>query len=96
MGLGIHIKGLTFEEVDSFTDDANDSFRRMCHNAPWESLRSGVSQFGYTVFNTTQLHRLIEELESLPESEITPIVRKVIDAAQQTIRRSGYLHFIGD
>ncbi|MCL7491107.1 MULTISPECIES: hypothetical protein [Streptomyces] len=68
----------------------------MCNDAPWESLRRGVAQFGHTVFNSIQLRRLVEELESLPESAATPVIHEVLDAARLAIRRSGYLHFIGD
>ncbi|MFD9816622.1 hypothetical protein [Streptomyces sp. NPDC059080] len=96
MGLGIRVKNLRRDEILSFTDSPDDSFREMCNSAPWESLRRGVAQYGETLFNSLQLRRLVEELESLPKGEATPVVHEVIDAARPAIRHSGYLHFIGD
>ncbi|MFI5999922.1 hypothetical protein ACIA98_05820 [Streptomyces sp. NPDC051366] len=96
MGLGIHVRDLRREEIRSLTDSPDDSFRRMCQSAPWESLRRGVMQHGTTVFNSLQLYRFIEELEALPPAETTATVREVLDAAQLALRHSGYLEFVGD
>ncbi|GAA2467293.1 hypothetical protein GCM10010388_69580 [Streptomyces mauvecolor] len=96
MGLGIYVLDLRRDAMSSFTDDSSDSFRGMCERAPEDSLRHGVNRYGETWFNCIQLPRLVAELKALPESEITPVVQKVVDGANQAIHRTGYIRFIGD
>ncbi|MFI5673637.1 hypothetical protein [Streptomyces cellulosae] len=96
MGLDIYVRDVRRDQVDVIGDDAEDSFGRMCRTAPETSLRRGVMQFGDTMFNSSQLYRFVEELESLSPDEMTPAIRCVLDAARLAIRRSGYLYFVGD
>ncbi|MFC8829650.1 hypothetical protein ACFT9I_30430 [Streptomyces sp. NPDC057137] len=96
MSLSIHVRNPRHHEIDSFADDPEDSFREMCQRAPDDSLRRGVMQFADTMFNTVQLHRFVDELESLPASEMTSSIQKALDCAKLAIRKSGYLYFVGD
>ncbi|MDX2394129.1 hypothetical protein NJL88_29535 [Streptomyces sp. DK15] len=82
--------------IEHFDDDVEGSFLGMCVRAPENSLRRGISAYDLTMFNTPQLERLVVELGELPEDEKTPVVKRVIEAADQTIRRAGYMLFIGD
>ncbi|KUF16029.1 hypothetical protein [Streptomyces silvensis] len=96
MGIAISLRDLRHDEFGFLTDDADDSFRKMCQEAPADALRRGVMQHGHTMFNSLQLHRLVDELEGLRSEEVTPAVRDVLEAARQAIRKSGYLYFTGD
>ncbi|MFD6329446.1 hypothetical protein ACFWGI_07690 [Streptomyces niveus] len=96
MSLSIHIRNQTHYEIEFFTDGPEDSFRKMCQRAPDDSLRRGVMQFADTMFNSVQLHRFVEELESLPASEMTSSIQRALDGAKLAIRKSGYLYFVGD
>ncbi|GGU52139.1 hypothetical protein GCM10010289_85540 [Streptomyces violascens] len=96
MSLGIYVKNFAHHELDQFSDDRDESFRKLCEDSPLDSLRRGVHRNAHTLFNSIQLRRLMEELESLPTGQQTAIVNKVIDAAQLAIRNSGYLLFVGD
>ncbi|MER5554834.1 hypothetical protein ABT001_24710 [Streptomyces sp. NPDC002793] len=96
MGLGIRRLNRARDVVEEFGDDAGDRFLEMCARAPENSLRHGISPYGLTIFNTLQLERFVVELEALSEEERKPVVQRVIEAGHHTIRRSGYLLFIGD
>ncbi|MEU5977693.1 hypothetical protein [Streptomyces sp. NPDC047315] len=84
------------DTLEEFGDDAEDSFRAMCAQAPENSLRRGITPYDLTMFNPHQLLRLVAELEELPDEEQTPAVRRVTEEAHKAIRHSGYLLFIGD
>ncbi|MCX4513369.1 hypothetical protein OHA27_24220 [Streptomyces sp. NBC_01619] len=96
MSLDIYVRGLRHDQIDVFGGSPDDSFRRMCDRAPDTGLRSGVLAHGHTMFNSFQLYRFVEELESLPEEGMTPAIQRVLDAAKPAIRTSGYLYFVGD
>ncbi|WP_406302977.1 hypothetical protein OHA61_11305 [Streptomyces sp. NBC_00885] len=96
MSLDFHVRDLRHDQIEVFGDSPDDSFRRMCDRAPDTSLRSGVLAHGHTMFNSFQLYRFVEELEGLPEQEMTPVIQRVLDAARLAIRKSGYLYFVGD
>ncbi|MFD7169116.1 hypothetical protein [Streptomyces violascens] len=96
LSLGIYVKNFAHHELEQFGDDRDESFRKLCEDSPLDSLRRGVHRNAHTLFNSIQLRRFVEELESLPVEEQTPIVNKVLDAAQLAIRNSGYLLFVGD
>lgn len=96
MGLGIRVNGLGGEPLGFFTDDLEESFRKMCDRAPDNSLRRGVMQYGDTMFNSFQLYRLIDELEALPANEMTPTIQRVLDSAYLARRKSGWIYITGD
>ncbi|MEU7151265.1 hypothetical protein AB0B15_25055 [Streptomyces sp. NPDC045456] len=96
MGIGVSLRDLRHDEFGFLTDDADDSFRKMCQEAPADALRRGVLQHGHTMFNSLQLRRLVDELEGLRSEEMTPAISAILEAAKQAIRKSGYLYFIGD
>jgi len=96
VGLDIYVRDVRRAQIDYFGDDSDGSFEKMCRAAPKGSLRRGVSPYGDTMFNVVQLLRLVEELEGLPEDQVTPAVQRVLDGARLAIRRSGYLFFVGD
>ena len=96
MGLSIYVMNLSRKRVEMFTDDADDSFCRMCQKAPDASLRHGVSKYWDTMFNTPQLYRFTEELESPPSDQVTPVIKQILETARVTIRNSGYLYFVGN
>ncbi|WP_171053102.1 hypothetical protein [Streptomyces marianii] len=48
------------------------------------------------MFDTPRPERPVVELEGLREEEKTLVVRRLVEGAHQTVRRSGYLYSIGD
>ncbi|MEV7565458.1 hypothetical protein [Streptomyces tanashiensis] len=95
MGLSVHVEDLWHGRLDSFCDDAENSFMTLCRRMPKDSLCSGVSPYGETLFNSIQLKRLVQELDD-PDHLANPVVAKVIEGALRAIPRTGYLRFIGD
>ena len=96
MGLSVYFQDIRRDRIGHVGDDPEDSFRQMCQTAPRESLCSGISRYGETLFNLIQTRRFVEELEALPDAEKTPVIRQVLAEAAKVIVRSGYIHFVGD
>ncbi|MGW0396057.1 hypothetical protein ACWDYJ_35390 [Streptomyces sp. NPDC003042] len=96
MGLHVNVEDLWHGKLDTFGDDAEGSFMALCRTMPEDTLCSGVSPYGETLFNSVQLRRLVRELQNLPDHLTSPVVGKVIEGALQAIPRTGYLRVIGD
>ncbi|MFG2782942.1 hypothetical protein ACGFY7_34545 [Streptomyces prunicolor] len=96
MSLGIYVLDRRGREITQFSDDPEESFRRLCQEGPWDSLRRGVMSHGETTFNRVQLMRLVEELAAVPDDGRTPVVNQVIELSKVAITKSFYLHLTGD
>lgn len=77
-------------------DDADESFLRLCRDAPEVSTLHGVQSIGDTMFNGLQIKQLMAELSRLPEKKKTDVIRRVAEMAQEAAACRGYLYISGD
>ncbi len=98
MGIDIIIQNQIHEQIDLAYGDAEDTLVKYRGNTPVGSILRGLHAHADTMFNTTQLTMLLDELANLSpnndkEAEMLAVLR---DAAETAIRRNGYLWFSGD
>lgn len=98
MGIDIVVQNQIHERVELVYGDVEDTLVKYRENAPAGSLLRGLHAHADTMFNTTQLAMLLDELVHLSpnndkEAEMLAVLR---DAAEAAIRRNGYLWFSGD
>lgn len=98
MGIDIIIQNQIHERIDLVYGDAENTLVKYRENAPADSMLRGLHAHADTMFNTTQLAMLLDELANLSpnndkEAEMLVVLR---DAAETAIRRNGYLWFSGD
>ncbi|MFI6042449.1 hypothetical protein ACIA8C_12490 [Nocardia sp. NPDC051321] len=98
MGIDIIIQNQIHEKIELAYGDAEDTLVKYRANAPAGSLLRGLHAHADTMFNTSQLNVLLDELANMSadddkEAELLAILRK---AAETAIRRNGYLWFSGD
>ncbi|WP_157172870.1 hypothetical protein [Nocardia exalbida] len=98
LGIDIIMQNRIHERIELVYGDAEDTLARYRENAPAGSLLRGLHAHADTMFNTTQLTMLLDELANLSsnndkEAEMLAVLR---DAAETAIRRNGYLWFSGD
>ncbi|MBF6208406.1 hypothetical protein IU483_30690 [Streptomyces gardneri] len=98
MGIDIIIQNQIHERIGLVYGDAEDTLVKYRENAPAGSILRGLHAHADTMFNTTQLAMLLDEIaNALPgnekEAEMLAALR---DAAETAIRRNGYLWFSGD
>jgi hypothetical protein len=93
----IHIQNQLHEQIsEKVGDDVDESFMRVCRDAPEDSALHGVQSIGDTMFNELQLKQLVAELSRLPEEKKTDVIRRVAEMAQEAAACRGYLYISGD
>ncbi|MFI9410943.1 hypothetical protein [Nocardia gamkensis] len=98
MGIDIIIQNQIHERIALAYGDAEETLVKYRESAPAGSMLRGLHAHADTMFNTTQLAMLLDEIaNALPnndkEAEMLAVLR---DAAETAIRRNGYLWFSGD
>lgn len=98
MGIDIIIQNRIHEQIELVYGDAEDTLVKYRENVPAGSILRGLHAHGDTMFNTTQLAILLDELANLSPSNDKEAQMLVVlrDAAETAIRRNGYLWFSGD
>lgn len=98
LGIDIIIQNQIHERIDLVYGDVEDTLVKYRESAPAGSMLRGLHAHADTMFNTTQLTMLLDELANLSpnndkEAEMLVVLR---DAAETAIRKNGYLWFSGD
>jgi hypothetical protein len=98
LGIAIIIQNQVHGRIETITGRPSDTLEKMIWDAPQGSMMWAIHGHADTMFNTTQLNALLDEIAGLSpkddsERELFTVLR---NAAETAIRQRGYLWFSGD
>lgn len=98
MGIDIVVQNQVHQPIETVTGPAGTTLPDLVFRNPKKPMMQGIHKYADTMFNSYQLHFLLEELKDFePRSEDeTATISSLRRAAELAIREHGYLWFSGD
>jgi hypothetical protein len=102
MPLAIRVQTVAHNIIRTLGDDAEGTFMALCRSAVGSSSTLGfIAPYSDTMFNAYQLKQFVVEVDaaaqgaSLSKEQLAHLAM-IRDAAEEAIRRNGYLYIVGD
>ncbi len=98
MSIDIYIENQIHERIERITGQAPETLTEYVLKAPIGSMIRGIHKYADTMFNSYQLTFLLDELGTMSphDEQEQEMIDTLKTAAEQAIRRNGYLWFSGD